>query len=103
MTEFKIVKSLLPLTKPRHRYLYQNGRMDYLGQLITQLGYNVQGKHRFPSDLGKLIMPFTQDCRGTIIDSITTLQILQLDYLSPREHEARLRAILPTWNIVFVS
>lgn len=83
--------------------MYHDGKVDYLGQFLIQLGYNIDGKYRFPSELGKVITPFTQPSRGAIIDSITTLRILQLDYLSPQEHEARLREILPNWQIEFVS
>jgi len=102
MSHFKIIKSKLPVIKTRHKYLYQEGRMDYLGQIITQMGFNVSGKHRFPSDLGKHIPPFTQECRGVIIDSILTLQVLELDYLSPQIHEQRLREIFPNWTFSFV-
>jgi len=101
MNTFKIKRSLLPIRLTRHRYMYQDGRIDYLGQFLIQLGYNVEGNHRFPSSLGKLITPFTQQCRGTIIDSCTTLQILALDYTSPQEHEQRLREILPNWVLIF--
>jgi len=83
--------------------MYQDGKLDYLGQFLTQLGHNVEGKHRFPSDLNKIIPPFTQPCRGVIINSIITLNILSLDYLPPQEHEARLQLWLPQWSIHFVD
>ena len=100
--EFKIIRSLLP-PKTRHTYLYQDGKLDYLGQLITQLGYNVEGKHRFPSDLKKIIPPFTYPCRGAILNTHTTLSILSLDILPLPERERQLSLLLPNWNITYVS
>jgi hypothetical protein len=102
-TEFKIKIGLLPQKLTRHRYMYQDGKLDYLGQLLTQLGYNVDGKYRFPSELGKVISPFTQPCRGSIIDTHTTLSILELDLLPSQEHRQRLADLLPQWNITFTS
>ena len=101
--KIKIIKSLLPRDSTLHRYMYRDGKMDYLGQILTQLGHNVEGKHRFPSSMGKLIPPFTQQCRGSIIDSKITLSILALDH-SPRDtHEQVLRDLLPNYEFTFVS
>ena len=83
--------------------MYHEGRLDYLGQFLVQLGYRIEPKLRFPSELKKVILPFTQQCRGSVIDTITTLRILQLDLISPQEHEEQLRIILPNWTIEFVS
>ena len=102
MTQFKIKRSLLPVKHTRHKYMYQDGRIDYLGQFLIQLGYQINGKYRFPSELNKVITPFTQASRGAVIDSVITLRILELDYTSTQEHPARLRALLPNWQIDFV-
>ena len=102
MNTFTIRRSLLPKRATRHRYMYHEGQVDYLGQILIQLGHNIDGKFRFPSELGKLITPFTQLSRGKIIDSIITLHILELDYTSPQEHEQRLRELLPDYTLLFV-
>lgn len=103
MTHFKIKRSLLPKSKTRHKYMYQDGQLDYLGQFIVQLGYQIPPKTRFPSNLNKIIFPFTQQSRGAIIDSITTIRILALDHTSPQDHERQLQEILPNWTITFIS
>lgn len=76
---FLICISQLPKSKQRFSYLDSDYGQDYLGQCLTQLGYNVEGKHRLPSDLGLLIPPFTIKCRDRIIDSQLTISIAQLD------------------------
>lgn len=103
MSHFKIKRSLLPRARTKHRYMYHEGQLDYLGQFLVQMGYRIEPKTRFPSELKKVIPPFTQHCRGSIIDSITTLRILHLDLISPQEHEDELRLILPNWTIEFVT
>jgi hypothetical protein len=102
MTHFKIKRELLPNSRSRHRYMYHEGKIDYLGQFIIQLGYKIEGKYRFPSELNKVIPPFTQPSRGSIINTNVTLRILALDFTSPQEHEAELRNILPHWTIEFI-
>ena len=96
-----IVRSLLPPYK-RHRYMRDGEQYDYLGQLLIQLGHDIPDNNlRFPSELQKVIPPFTFPCRGGIHDTILTTQILQLDILDPTIPEEKLKALLPQYNIVW--
>lgn len=90
----RIVKSLLPKTRTTHRYLCHNGKLDYLGQILVQMGHNVDGKYRTPQDMNKAVPPFTQPCRGTNINSQLTLEILKLDYTQPNLHPEILEQLL---------
>lgn len=80
--EFKIIIPLLPLG--RKQFLSgQDGKMDFLGQFLLQLGFNevqLHG-HKLPSDLQLEIQYFTSKHRNRIIDSILTLEILKLDLM----------------------
>lgn len=90
----RIDRKLLPTAKKRHRYMFDDGTLDYLGQILVQMGYNLDGKFRTPQDLGKLIVPFTMLCRGAYINTRVTLDILALDTTPPKEHPQKLREIL---------
>lgn len=94
----KIVKSLLPQARSLHRYMSHDGKLDYLGQILVQMGYNVDGKYRTPQDLGKAVPPFTQICRGTNINSILTIEILKLDHTPPNFHPEILERLLRPHN-----
>ena len=76
---FEIVYSALPKGKQRFQYLETDHYCDFLGQCIRQMGFNTEGKHRLPSDLGLHIPPFTMKIRGRIIDTPLSIAILQLD------------------------
>ena len=76
---FTIVYSALPKGKQRFQYLETDNYCDLLGQCIRQMGFNTEGKHRLPSDLGLHIPPFTMKVRGRIIDTPLAIAIMQLD------------------------
>ena len=98
----KIDRTLLPKKQKRHRYLFDDGHADYLGQFLIQLGHNVDGKFRTPQDLGKLIPPFTQACRGSYVNSKLTLDILALDHAPTDTHPRKLEELLAAHNIELV-
>lgn len=94
-----IVRSLIPPYK-RHRYLRDGEQYDYLGQLLIQLGHEIPDNGlRFPSELQKVIPPFTFPCRGSIHDTILTTQILQLDILDTTTHPQKMGDLLAPHNI----
>jgi hypothetical protein len=90
-----IFRILLPDTNKRHVYLREGKKFDYLGQIISQLEPNLilPEKVRFPSELGRVIHPFTSPCRGSIIDTCITVQILMLDK-TRYNHEEKLNELL---------
>lgn len=70
-----------------------SGHLDYLGQILEQMNHDVTGK-RLPSDLKKVIFPFTCMQRGRVLDTNITLQIVSLDGLSPADREKKVISIL---------
>jgi hypothetical protein len=78
---FEIALDLLP--KSHHKYLHYNNEIDIIGQIMIQMEYNVEGKHKIPSDLGLYIHPFTIEVRKRIVDTKLTLDILALDMFLP--------------------
>lgn len=95
-----LVRSLVPPFK-RHRYLHDGEHYDYLGQILLQLGHDIPEGLRFPSELNKIIPPFTFPCRGSIHDTSLTIEILKLDLLDPTTHPQKLAALLPQFNIIW--
>jgi len=85
---FEIALDLLPIG--HHKYLFYNNEIDIIGQMLLQMKYNIEGKHKIPSDLGLYIHPFTIEVRKRIIDTKLTLDILSLDmYLPTRKHHIK--------------
>ena len=100
MKTLYIVKSLLPPYK-RHKYLRDGEQYDYLGQILIQLGYDIPDNGlRFPSELQKIIPPFTFPARGSIHDTVLTTQILHLDKTDASNHPQKLGALLLPHHIL---
>ena len=95
MKNVTIYRILLPEFNKRHVYLKNEGKFDYIGQIISQLEPNIRlpEKLRFPSEIGKIIYPFVSPCRGALIDTCVTVQILMLDR-QRHDVEAKLNEIL---------
>lgn len=101
--QITLVKHILP-PDSHHRYLENdNGQLDIIGQVLTQLGHNCEGKHRIPSDLCKIIPHFTTLLRTRIVDTPLTHSLINLDIYPPPERLARAVEILSQYFQVQVK
>lgn len=91
--KFLIVRRSLPLKFTKLQYMMKDHRVDYLGQIIIQLGYNPDNA-RIPSEIGEEIPYLTCEYRGRILDTEITHEILRLDSLPREQQEQRLGVIL---------
>jgi hypothetical protein len=100
MKHVTIYKVMLPNFQNQHVYLKDGGKLDYLAQIIMQIEplIRLPEKIRFPSEIGKLVYPFVSPCRGALIDTCVTVQILMLDR-KRFDIEQKLNEILNPHNI----
>lgn len=77
-------------------------RHDLLGQILYSLGETVIPKQKLPSDLLKSIPPFTCSCRGKIVDTAITLQLVNNSTLSPRKQVELGNQLLKHSNIILI-
>jgi len=105
MKTLTIFTSQLPDWNRKLRYLHQDGKWCYLGQMIAQLDKRIikppPEKCRFPSDLPFSVPPFSFPLRGAICNTELTIAILRLDYqrLVFSEHERILNELLQPFNL----
>lgn len=96
---FVIVTHRLPLVMKKHRYMEDGYYIDYLGQMLIQMGYDIPPGCRTPADLRQLIPPFTYNQRGIIGNTVLTTQILMLDCKDKFGHKEILTKLLIPYNI----
>ena len=96
MKRLIINTTLLPISFKHHRYMRSDDdrEIDYLGQILTCLGYDIPYQCRTPSELGSIIPYFTFDLRGRPANTHLSLDILHLDNIDRRQHPSRLETLL---------
>lgn len=99
---FVISYDRLPVSFKRYRYMVDGYWHDYLGQILLQMGYDIPEGCKFPSELKTVIYPFTFSCRGTILNTSLTLDILALDFLDRTTHKDRLRQLVAPYGITLL-
>ena len=74
----RIIPIYIRDVKPNARYMLSpDGRADLLGQiLISGFNLNVSERSKTPAELKKIIPPFTMQCRGTIMNTPLTMELL---------------------------
>ena len=105
ITRVKIIVPLLPEGK-FHFLLDGHGRMDYVGQILKQLGFDFPQLDglRVPSDLKAVVPPFSMSVRRRIIDTSLTLSLLRLDTLPRAQHYKQVEELLrPHFSIDWIS
>lgn len=81
------------------KYLFDGQQYDFVGCILLNMGYEIQPKMKFPSELKLEIPPFTATVRRKIVDTSITLTILGLDYLPQKEAVGRINNLLAPHNI----
>ncbi len=101
MNTYFIVRRLVPPYK-KHRYMRDGKMYDYLGQILVQMDIDIPEKCRTPQELERTILPFTFPCRGIILNSVLTINILKLDITDPSSHPQKMAELLRPHNIELV-
>ena len=97
------IKIYLPDLMSNKSHLCDNdNKHDLLGQILYSLGETVIPKQKLPSDLLKSIPPFTCSCRGKIVDTAITLQLVNNSKLSPRKQVELGNQLLKHSNITLI-
>lgn len=76
--ELVVYRHLLP-RKPG--FVHKNGKYDYVGQFLVQMGYDIPDGMRVPSELKQVIRPFIFKCRLRYVDTCLALQLMRFDTL----------------------
>lgn len=109
---FKIKKSLLPVCEPKYLHciiIHKSGvkheSVCLMGQILEQLGHNLFRKVKGslvpiqrPSELNKILAPFTRFVRGKSIESDLAISIMQVPYPLPPGSIEKVAVLLQPWN-----
>lgn len=72
----------------KQKYLFLNGKVDIVGAILFELGFDVPEKTKFPSDLKIEIEHFTRTLRRRHLDSPLTQKLIALE-VHPQETAVR--------------
>ena len=73
--------------------------VDFLGQILLQMGYDVPEGVRTPADLKIYIPQFVYKCRGYFQNTKLTLDILSLDNIDRTQRLNRLESLIKIHRI----